>query len=143
MDWNTPDFTVFTISQSVLKFKRIESVMPSNHIILCHPLLFLSIIYPNIRSFLMNWLFALGNQSTGASASALLLPVNIQGWFLVWSPCCPRDSQGSSPAPQFKSISSSALSLLYGLTLTSVHDYWKYYSFDHTNLCQQSDVFVF
>ena len=81
IDWNTPDFTVFTISQSLLKFMCIESVMPSNHLILYRPLLFLSILYPNIRSFLMNWLFALGNQSIGASASALLLPVNIQGWF--------------------------------------------------------------
>ena len=45
--------------------------------------------------------------------------------WLVWSPCCPRDSQESSPATQFESIISSALSLLYGPTLTSMHDYWK------------------
>ena len=54
-----------------------------------------------------------------------VLPVNIQGWFqdwLVWSPCCPRDTQESSPAPQFKSISSSFLSLLYDIALTSIHD---------------------
>ena len=44
---------------------------------------------------------------------------------LVWCPCCPRDSQESSPAPQFESIHSSALSLLYDPTLTSVHNYWK------------------
>ena len=50
--------------------------------------------------------------------------------WLVFSPCCSRDSQESSPAPQFKSTSSSALSLLYGPTLTSIHDYWKYHSFD-------------
>ena len=49
---------------------------------------------------------------------------------LVWSSCCPRDSQESFPTPQFKSINSSVLSLLYGPTLTSVHDYWKNYSFD-------------
>ena len=53
----------------------------------------------------------------------------LQDW-LVWSPCCPRDSQESSPL----------LSLLYGPTLTSVHDYWKNLSFDHTDLCWQSDV---
>ena len=47
----------------------------------------------------------------------------LQDW-LVWSPCCSRDSQESSPAPQFEIIISSALSLLYGLTLTSVPDYW-------------------
>ena len=49
---------------------------------------------------------------------------------LVGSPCSPRDSQESSPKPQFKSINSSALSFLYSLTLTSVHDYWKNHSFD-------------
>ena len=53
----------------------------------------------------------------------------------------PRDSQESSSIPQFKSIkSSSALNLLYGLTLTSIHDYWKNHGFDYINLCWQSDV---
>ena len=49
---------------------------------------------------------------------------------LVVSPCSPRDSQESSPTPQFKSINSSALSFLYSPTLTSIHDYWKNHSFD-------------
>ena len=49
---------------------------------------------------------------------------------LVGSPCSPRDSQESSPTPQFKSINSSALSFLYSPTLTSIHDYWKNYSLD-------------
>ena len=49
---------------------------------------------------------------------------------LVGSPCSPRDSQESSPTPQFKSINSSALSFLYGPTLTSMHDHWKNHSFD-------------
>ena len=53
---------------------------------------------------------------------------------LVWSPCCPRDSQESSPVPQFENISSSVLSLLYGPTLTSIPDYWKNQSFNHTDL---------
>ena len=44
---------------------------------------------------------------------------------MVGSPSCPRDSQESSPAPQFKSINSSVLNFLYSTTLTSVHDYWK------------------
>ena len=47
------------------------------------------------------------------------------------------NSQESSPTPQFKSINSLALSLLYGLTLTSIHDYWKNCSFDYMDLCQQ------
>ena len=58
---------------------------------------------------------------------------------LVWSSCSPRDSQESSPT-QFESIRSSALSLLYGPTLTAIRDSWKNHSFDYTDLCQQSDV---
>ena len=49
---------------------------------------------------------------------------------LVGSPCSPRDSQEFSPTPQFKSINSSALSFLYSPTLISIHDHWKYHSFD-------------
>ena len=49
---------------------------------------------------------------------------------LVGSPCSSRDSQASSPTPQFKSINSSVLSFLYSSTLTSIHDYWINYSFD-------------
>ena len=66
----------------------------------------------------------------------------LQDW-LVGSPCSPRDSHESFPAPQFRSINSSALSLLYGPTLTSVHDYWKDHSFDYTDLCWQNDVSAF
>ena len=62
---------------------------------------------------------------------------------LVGSPYRPRDSQESSPAPQFKSTSSSTPSLLYGPTLTSIHDYWKNHSFDYVELCWQSNVSVF
>ena len=84
--------------------------------------------FPTSGSFQMSQLFASGSQSIGISASASVLPVNIQDWF-PWSPCSPRDSQESS-TPQFKSISSSVLSFLYGSTLTSIHDYWKNHSFD-------------
>ena len=58
----------------------IESLMPSNHLILCRPLLLPS-IFPSIRVFAMSQLFASGCQSTGASASASVLPMSIQGWF--------------------------------------------------------------
>ena len=54
--------------------------------------------------------------------------ISFYNW-LVWSPCCPRGSQESSPALQFKSISSSALSFLYGPTLTTILDYWKNHTF--------------
>ena len=63
--------------------------------------------------------------------------------WLVWFPCSPRDSQESSPTPQFKSSNSSVFSLLYGPALTSIHDYWKNYSFDYMDLCWQSNVSVF
>ena len=142
----------FTISQSLLKLMSFESVIPSNRLILCHPLLLPS-IFLSIRVFPLSWLFASHSQSTGASASASVLSVSIQDGFplgltgllslLLWSPCCPRDSQESSPASQFKSINSSALSLFYGPTLTSIHDYWKNHSFDYMNLCQQSNVSAF
>ena len=59
--------------------------------------------------------------------------------WLVWSPCSPRDCQ-ESPTLQFKNISSLALRLLYGPTLTSIHDCWKNHSFDYTDLCWQSGV---
>ena len=105
-------------SQSLPKLMSTESVMPSNNLILCHPLLLLSSIFPSIRVFSNQSVFALDGQSTGVSALASVLPMNIQDWFpldwLVGSPCCPRDSQESSLPPQFKSINSSAISLLHG-----------------------------
>ena len=63
--------------------------------------------------------------------------------WLIWSPCSPRDSQESSPTPQFKSIHSSMLSFLYDPTLTSIHDSWKNRSFDYIDLCRQSNISVF
>ena len=78
--------------------------------------------------------FTPGGQSIGDSASTSVLPKNIQTDFLwdglVGFPCCPRDSQESSPTPQFKSINSLALSFLYSPTLTSIHEYWKKHIFD-------------
>ena len=70
-----------TVSWSLLTFMSIESVMLSNHLILCHPLLLLPSVFPKMGSFPMGWLFASGGQSAGASFSVSVLPVNIQGWF--------------------------------------------------------------
>ena len=79
---------------------------------------------PASESFPVSQLFAWGGQSTGVSALASFLPKKSQGWspseWLVGSPCSPRDSQESSPTPQFKSINSSVLSLLHSPTLTSM-----------------------
>ena len=70
----------FTISQSLLKLMSIESGMPSNHLILCRPLLLLPSAFPSIRVFFpVSQFFTAGGQSIGASASASVLPVNIQG----------------------------------------------------------------
>ena len=72
---------------------------------------------PASGSFQMSQLFTWGGQSIGLSASTSVLPINTQHWspleWLVGSPCSPRDSQESSPTPQFKSINSSVLSFLY------------------------------
>ena len=114
---------------TLLKLMSVESVMPSNHLILCCPHLLLPSIFPRIRVFSSESVLCIGGQSTGVSASASVLPMNIQDWFpldgLAWSPCSPRDYQESSPTSQFKSINTSALSFLYCPTLTPIHDYRK------------------
>ena len=119
----------FTISLSFLKLMSISSsVTPCSS---CPQ------SFPTSGSFPMSWFFTSSAQSIGASASTSVLPMNIQGWFplgltgLISSLSSPRDSLESSPAPQSKSINTSELSLLYGPTLTSVHDYWKNHSFDY------------
>ena len=72
----------FTISWGLLKFMSIESVMPFNHLILCRPLL-LSSIFLSIRVFSNESALCIGDQSIGASASALVLPMSIQDWFAL------------------------------------------------------------
>ena len=123
-----------TNSQSLLKLMSIESVIPFNHLILWHLLLLPSSIFPIIRSFSNEsvlhirwpkyWRFSfsisISNEYSG------LISFRLTGW----SSCSPRNSQESSPTPQFKSVNSSALSFLYSPTLTSIHDYWKNHSFD-------------
>ena len=102
----------FNISLSLLKLMSIELVMPSNHLILYHPLVLLPSILPSIKVFPMNQLFASGGQSSGVSASTSVLPINIQGWFPLGLSdllAIPKDSQESSSAPQFKSINTYSL----------------------------------
>ena len=100
----------FTISQSSIKLMSIESMMPSNHLILCHPLFLLLSVFVASGSFLGSQLFTSGGQSIGASAwlssFQWIFRVDFLWDWLVWSPSCPRDSQESSPTPQFKSINS-------------------------------------
>ena len=112
----------------------VESVMPSNHLIFCHPLLLLPSIFPSIRVFSNEstlcmrwpkyWSFSFNISPSNEHPGLISFRMD----WLIGSPFSPRDSQESSPTPQFKSINPSALSFLYNLTLTSIHDYWKNHS---------------
>ena len=127
MDYSTPDFPFFTISQSLLKFISIKSVMPSNHLILCHPLLLLSSIFPSIRVFsnesalcirwLKYWSFSFSIHPSNEYSGLISLRID---WFDLLA------VQGTLKSLlqhllQFKGISSLVLSLFYCPVLTSVH----------------------
>ena len=84
MDCSMLGFPVHHHSQSLLKLMRIESVMPSNHLILCHPFLLLLSIFPNIRVIFNESVLCNRWPNIGASASASVPPVNIQGWFPLY-----------------------------------------------------------
>ena len=104
-----------TVSQRFLKFISIESVMLSNHFILCSSLLLLPSIFPSIRAFSISQLFT----SDGQISELQLQQKSFQRMFsfgllyywLVWSPCSPRYSQASCSAPQFESIFCAQVSL--------------------------------
>ena len=109
--------------------------MPSNHLILCRPLLLLPSVFPSIRVFSKESALESGRQSIGASAS--VLPMNIQhqfplrltdlislqskGLLRVFSSTMVQKHQFFSPQPPFSE------------TRTSIHDYWKNHSFDYTD----------
>ena len=116
----------FTISQNLLKLMSIESVMPSNHLILCRSLLLLPSIFPSIRVFSSKF-FPLGGQSIGVSASASVLPMNIQDWSpLGWTGWISLQSKGLSRVFSNTTVQKHQFfGFLYGLTLTPIHDYWK------------------
>ena len=113
---------------SFLKLMSIESVMPSNHFIFCHPLLLLPSIFPSMRVFSSESVLCIRWPEYWSICFSISPSNEYSG--LVGSLCISSDSQESSPTPQFKSINLSALSFLYVPTLTSIHDYWKKHSFD-------------
>ena len=131
MDCSMQSFLSFTVSQSLLKLMFTESVMPFNHLILCQPLLLPS-IFPSIRIFSDElalcirwpkyWSFSFSISPSNEYSG--LISFRIDQFDLL------SETQESSPAPQFKSINSLALSFVYSPTLTSIHDYWKNQSFD-------------
>ena len=86
-----------TNSQSLLKLMSIESVMPSNHLILCHPLLLLPAIFPSITVFTNESVLCIRWPSIGVSGSVSILPMNIQDWFsLGWTGLIFFQSKGLS-----------------------------------------------
>ena len=136
----------FTISRSLLKLMSIESVMSFNHLILHRPLLLPS-IFPSIRVFSNElalhirwpkyWSFSFTISPSSGYSELISLRMD---WFDL---LVVERTLKSPPELQFESISSSVFSLLYGLTLPSLHDYWKNHSFDCMDLCQQIDVYAF
>ena len=125
----------------------IDLVMPSNPFILCRPLLLPPLIFPSIRVFsnesalCIKWpkYWSFSFSISPYSKYSVLIPFRI-AWFDLLA------VQGTlkfSPAPQLESINSSVLSLPYGPTLTSIHDYWKNHSFLCMDLCWQRDISAF
>ena len=116
-----------TISRNLLKLMSIESVMQSNCLFFCHPLLLLPSIFPSIRVFSSSQFFTSGGQSIGASASASILPMNIQGWFpLGLTGLISLQFRGlsrvfSNPTVQTHQFFSAQSYV----QLTSIHDHWK------------------
>ena len=128
-------FLSITISQSLPKLMSIETVIASNHLILCCPLLLPPSIIPSLRVFwnesvpLIRWpkYWSFSFSISPSNEHLGLISFGMDWLDLLESP---RDSQESSPTPRFKSINSSALSFLHSPTLTSIHDYWKNHSLD-------------
>ena len=137
-----------TISWSWLKLMSIESAVPSNHLILCHPLLLPPSIFPSIRVFSSEsalcfrwpkyWSFSFSMSPFNEYLGLTSFRIN---WFYLLA--VQGTLKKSCPALQFKSIDALAFSLLYGPTLTSIRDYWKNHSFNYKDLCHQNDVSAF
>ena len=134
MDGDTPGPRSLTISWSFSKLVSVESVMPSNHLILCCPLLLLSSIFPSIRVFSSElvlhirrpkyWSFSLSISPSNDYSKLISFRID---WFDLLDV---QEILKSLLQDQFKGISSSVLSLFYCPALTSMHDYWKYHNFD-------------
>ena len=120
-----------TNSWNLLKLMSVDSVMPSNHLILCHPLLLLPSVFPSIRVFSNESVLCI-RQPKYWSFSFSISPSNehpgLISFRMDW--CDLLAVQESPLTPQFKSNNSSALSFLHSPIFTSIHDYWKNHSLD-------------
>ena len=110
-----------------------SSLMPSNHLILCRPLFLPPSIFPSIRVFSNEWVLCI-RWPKYWSFSFSISPSNEYSGLIFFRMdwldlLAVQGTQESSPTPQFKSINSSALSLLYDSSLISIHGYWKNHSF--------------
>ena len=132
MDCNAPGLPVLYSLPEFAHFISIESVMLSSHLIPCHPLLLLPSIFPSIRVFSnelalrIRWPKYWSYSISPSNEYSELISFRVD-WFDFLAV---QETQESSPAPQFKSISPSAFSL-YCPSLKSIHDYWKNHSFDY------------
>ena len=131
--WTAASLSIIN-SWSPPKPMSIESVMPSNHIILSHPLLLLLWIFPSNRVFSNESALHIRCPKYWSFNFNISPSMNTQDWsplgWTGWISLLSKGPSRSSPTPQFKSISSSAFSFLYSPTLTSIHDYWENHSFD-------------
>ena len=124
----------FPVLHHLLEFAQ---TLPSNHLILCHPLLLLPSAFPSIKVF-SNELALCIRWSKYWHFSFSIRPSNeysgLISFRIDWFDLLARDSQESLLAAQFENISSSVFSLVYGPTLTFKHDYWKNHSLDYMKL---------
>ena len=148
MGWSTSGFPVHHQLPELAQ-THAHQVSDAIYLILCCPLLLLPSILPSIRVFSNESVFHIrwtkywsSSFSTSPSNEYTGLISFRIDWFDLLAVQGTLKSL-SSPTPKFKSINSSALSFLYGPTLTSIHDHWKNHSLDYTNLCWQSNVSAF
>ena len=145
MDWSMSGFSVLYY---LVKFPQTHAHWVNDAIQSSHPL---SSHFPLALNFsqhqdLFQWVGS--SHQVAKYSSFIISPSNEYSWLISFridwfDLLAVQGTLESSPASQFESINSSMLSLLYGPTLTSTHDYWKNYSFDCMDLCQQTDGSVF
>ena len=128
-DCSTPGFPVH---HQLPELTQTHSVMPFNHLILCHPLLLLPSIFPSIKVFSNESVLRIRWPKYWSFSFSISPSKEIPGpisFRMDWLDLLAvQGTQQSSPTSQFKSINSSALSLLHSPTLTSIHDHWKNHS---------------